>query len=110
MLILFDNGTPRGLAHVLAGHIVEEARLHGWEELANGELIEAAELAGFEVLVTTDKNIRYQQNLKGRQISLVVLGNSQWPMVKLVLEGIVGSVNSAEPGSYIEIAVPFKSS
>jgi hypothetical protein len=55
MLILFDNGTPRGLAHVLVGHVVEEARLHGWEELANGELIEAAEFAGFEILVTTDK-------------------------------------------------------
>ena len=108
MLILFDNGTPRGLARVLVGHIVEEARLHGWEELANGELIEAAELAGFEVLVTTDKNIRYQQNLTGRNISLVVLGNSQWPMVKLVVEDIVGAINSARPGSYIEIAVPFK--
>lgn len=94
MLILFDNGTPRGLARVLVGNIVEEARLHGWEELANGELIEAAERAGFEVLVTTDKNIRYQQNLTQRRISLVVLGNSQWPMVKLVVQEIVGAINA----------------
>ena len=63
MLILFDNGTPRGLARLRIGHSVEEARTRGWEELANGELIEAAEQAGFELLVTTDKNIRYQQNL-----------------------------------------------
>ncbi len=62
MLILFDNGTPRGLAGFLTGHSVEEARAHGWEELANGELIDAAEQAGFEIMVTTDKNIRYQQN------------------------------------------------
>jgi len=108
MLILFDNGTPLGLARSLVGHIVEEARLRGWEELVNGELIDAAELVGFEVLVTTDKNIRYQQNLTGRKISLVVLGNSQWPMVKLVVASIVAAVSSATPGSYIEIAVPFK--
>jgi tartrate dehydratase beta subunit/fumarate hydratase class I family protein len=60
MLILFDNGTPRGLAKFLTGHIVEEARTRGWEELGNGELIDATEQAGFEVMVTTDKNIRYQ--------------------------------------------------
>jgi hypothetical protein len=57
MRVLFDNGTPRGLAALLTGHTVEEARLHGWEELGNGELIEVAEKAGFEVMVTTDKNI-----------------------------------------------------
>jgi hypothetical protein len=57
MLILFDNGTPRGLARFLTGHFVEEARSRGWEELANGELIDVAEQAGFEVMVTTDKNL-----------------------------------------------------
>lgn len=59
MLILFDNGTPRGLARFLADHSVEEARARGWEELANGQLIDIAEQAGFEVIVTTDKNIQY---------------------------------------------------
>jgi hypothetical protein len=63
MRILFDNGTPRGHARLLVGHTVEEARTRGWETLANGDLIDAAELAGFEVIATTDKNIRYQQNL-----------------------------------------------
>jgi hypothetical protein len=77
MLVLFDNGTPRGLARFLSSHTVEEARTRGWEELANGELIDAAEQAGFEVMVTMDKNIRYQQNLKSRGIALVVLEHSQ---------------------------------
>jgi hypothetical protein len=108
MLILFDNGTPRGLARFLTDHRVEEARAHDWEKLENGELIEAAEQAGFEVMVTTDKNIRYQQNLKARKIALVVLEHSQWPMVKLVAETIVATVNAAAPGSYVEVAVPFK--
>ncbi len=108
MLVLFDNGTPRGLARFLTGHTIEEARARGWEQLANGELIDVAEQAGFEVMVTTDKNIRYQQNLKARNIALVVLEHSQWPMVKLVAESIVATVNAAQPGSYVEVQVPFK--
>src|ERR1035438_2224948 len=102
MLILFDNGTPRGLARLLAGYTVEEARGRGWEELKNGELIDLAEQAGFEVILTTDKNIRYQQNLTARKIALVVLEHSQWPMVKLVAETIIAAVNAAQPGSYVD--------
>jgi predicted nuclease of predicted toxin-antitoxin system len=108
MLILFDNNTPRGLARFLSGHSVEEARMRGWDQLANGELIAMAERAGFEVLVTADKNIRYQQNLETRKIALVVLENAQWPMVKLVAEKIGTAVNAARPGSYVEVDVPFK--
>lgn len=108
MRVLFDNGTPRGLAAFLIGHTVEEARLHGWEELSNGDLLQAAEAAGFEVLVTTDKNIRHQQNLKDRKIALVVLGNSQWPMVKIVAASIAAVVDAAQAGSYVEVEVPFR--
>lgn len=108
MQILFDNGVPRGLARFLAGHSVEEARARGWEELKNGELIDAADLAGFDLMVTTDKNIRYQQNLNARRIALVVMEHSQWPMVRLVMESIVAAVNGVTPGSYIEVDVPFK--
>ena len=108
MRILFDNGTPRALARFLSGHAVEEARARGWEELTNGDLIEVAEQAGFEVLLTTDKNIRHQQNLKARTIALVVLQHSQWPMVKLVADAIVAAVNAARPGSYAEVEIPFK--
>ena len=71
-------------------------------------MIEAAEQAGFEVIVTTDRNIRYQQNLTARKLAIVVLEHSQWPMVKLVAERIAAAVNAVEPGSYVEVAVPFK--
>ena len=108
MLILFDNGAPRGLALFLTGHSVEEARSRGWEGLSNGELIDVAEQAGFELMVTTDKNIRYQQNLKTRRITLIVLEHSQWPMVKLVAGNIAAAVNAAKPGSYVEVEVPFR--
>jgi 3'-phosphoadenosine 5'-phosphosulfate (PAPS) 3'-phosphatase len=82
--------------------------MHEWDQLANGELIAVAEQAGFEVMVTADKNIRYQQNLEARKIALVVLEHSQWPMVKLVAQNIVAAINAAQPGSYVEVDVPFK--
>ena len=87
MRVLFDNGTPRGIARVLPEHEVQEARNLGWDRLENGELLKTAEEAGFEVLLTSDKNLPYQQNLKGRKITVVVLGNSQWPVVRLYQYG-----------------------
>ena len=107
MLILFDNGTPAPLRHLLKGHVVVEAIERGWDRLANGELIAAAEAAGFEVLLTTDKNMRYQQNLKGRKIAFVVIGNQQWPTLRRYVGMVVAAVNVASPGSYAEVEIPF---
>ena len=65
-------------------------------------------MPGYDLLLTSDKNIRYQQNLSGRKIAIVVLGNQQWPDVRLHLERIVAAVNSATPGSYAEVEIPHK--
>jgi hypothetical protein len=108
MRILFDNGAPNPVARSLAGHEVTFARRVGWHELANGELIQRAEEAGYEILLSTDKNIRYQQNLTSRKIALVVLSQQQWPIVRLHLERIVTAVNAATPGSYTEVEIPFR--
>ena len=108
MLILFDNGTPAPLRYALKGHVVVEAIERGWDRLVNGELIGAAEAAGFDLLLTTDKNIRYQQNLTGRRIAFVVLGNQQWPILRLYVERVVAAVNTARPGSYAEVEIPFR--
>jgi hypothetical protein len=108
MKILFDNGTPQPIETVLAGHDVFHARRIGWHELNNGELIRQAEEAGYDVILTTDKNMRYQQNLAGRRIALVVLGNQQWPDVRLHLERIAAAVNAAMPGSYAEVEIPHR--
>jgi hypothetical protein len=64
--------------------------------------------AGFDVLLTADKNIRYQQNLTGRRIALVVLSTPQWPLVRLHMERIATAVNATTPGSYAEVDIPFK--
>ena len=106
MLILFDNGTPAPLRHALKAHIVVEAIERGWDRLVNGELIAAAEAAGFEVLLTTDKNMRYQQNLTSRKIAFVVLGNQQWPTLQRYIDRVVAAVNAAMPGSYTEVDIP----
>jgi hypothetical protein len=82
MRILFDHGTPAPLSPFLESHTVTKAKDAGWDKLNNGELLKAAEEAGFEVLVTTDKNMVAQQNLKRRTIAVVVLRNSQWRIVK----------------------------
>ena len=107
MRILFDNGTPAPLKHALPGHVIEEAVDLGWERLVNGELIAAAELAHFDLLVTTDKNMRYQQNLTNRKIAFIVLGNQRWPTLRQHLEKVVAAVDAATPGSYCEVEIPF---
>ncbi len=108
MLIRFDNGTPAPLRDALKGHVVVEAIERGWDRLLNGDLIAAAESAGFELLLTTDKNLRYQQNLKGRKIAFVVIGNQQWPTLRRHVERVVAAVNAATPGSYTEVDIPPK--
>jgi hypothetical protein len=82
VLILLENNVPRGLALALTSHTVTEARERGWATLKNGDLLTVAEEAGFEVLVTSDKSIRYQQNLMGRKIALVVLSQGRWELVR----------------------------
>jgi hypothetical protein len=107
MLVLFDHGTPRTIARWLRGHTVVEAIERGWDRYSNGALLRAAEEAGFDVLLTTDKNIRYQQNLRGRHIAIIVLGNPQRPAVHEHIERVIAGVNAATPGSYTEVEIPY---
>ena len=108
MLILLDNNVPRGLARALTGHVVAEARERGWATLKNGVLLSVAEEAGFDVLVTADKNIRYQQNLAGRKIAIVVLTQLRWGLVRRMSIEIAAAVNAAIPGSFAEVEIPFR--
>jgi hypothetical protein len=90
----------------LSAHTVEEARSRGWDALGNGELLDAAEAAGFDVLLTTDRNIRYQQNLAGRTLAIVVLGQARWRLIKRRLTEIAAAVSAATPGSFTEVQIP----
>ncbi len=108
MLVLLDQGTPVPLRSFLKGHTVKTAAQQGWSTLANSDLLGAAEAAGFDVLVTTDKNLVNQQSLKDRKIATVVLGNPQWPVARPHVQSIVAAVNAATPGSYVVVNVPGK--
>ena len=80
--------------------------LRGWDTLKNGDLLKAAEDAGFEVLVTPDKNIRSQQNLRNYTIAVVVLGSGQWPKLRQHVDRVVAALNAAKPGTYSEVEIP----
>ena len=107
MRVLFDQATPVPIRPYLEGHTVSTAFQQGWDKLKNGELLVAAEQAGFELFLTTDKNIRYQQNLADRKIAIVVLGQQQWPHLRPHIQRVVDAVNAAAPGSFAEVDIPY---
>jgi hypothetical protein len=98
--------TPAPLLSFLPHHTVKKTQDLGWDTLNNGALLRAAEEAAFEVFLTTDKNIRYQQNLAGRVIAIVVLGNSRWPLVQRHVDRGVAAISAAKPGTYTEVEIP----
>ena len=106
MHVLFDHNVPSGIAAALKGHDVTLAVERGWERISNGDLLSQAELAGFDVMLTADKNIRYQQNLKKRRIAIVLLTNPTWRDVQPCLYRVVTGVNAATLGSYAEVEIP----
>jgi len=106
MRVLFDQATPVPIRPYLEGHDVRTAARQGWHTLKNGELLAAADADGFDVLLTTDKNMRYQQNLAGRKIAVVILGRQQWPSLQPHVQRVVEAIKAAAPGSYTEIDFP----
>lgn len=103
--VLLDENLPRGVAQLIEGHEVRHVTRIGWDGLENGDLIAAAERSGFEVLVTADRNLRYQQNLTGRQLALVVLSTNRWADLRRSGEMVNDAVDRAEPGSFREVEV-----
>jgi hypothetical protein len=102
MQVLFDQGTPVPLRRYLTPHAVTTVFEKGWSTLQNGELLSVAEREGFEVLVTTDQNLKYQQNLKERQLAIVVLMTTSWPRIERKVDHVVATINAVKPGDYIE--------
>lgn len=106
MLILFDQGTPLGIRRAFPDHSVRTAREQGWSALLNGDLLRVAEEAGFEVLLTTDTNLPYQQNLQGRKLAIVVLSRNRWSVVQRKLDQIAAAVTAAKPGTFRIVDIP----
>jgi predicted nuclease of predicted toxin-antitoxin system len=104
MKIFFDQGTPAPLRRALRGHAVSTAHEMGWGELDNGELLAAAE-AEFDVLVTTDKNLRHQQNLAGRRLAIVILPTTSWPELRARETQILDAINALRPGEVVDVKI-----
>lgn len=105
MKILFDHGTPAPLRRHLAEHSVDRSAERGWELLENGELIRKAEDDGYEVIVTTDQNMRYQQNLTGSRLAIVVLMATAWPRVQHRTKEIRAAIEEVRPGQVREVPI-----
>lgn len=105
MRVLLDQGTPAPLRLALQGHSVATAHEKGWATLTNGELLAAAESA-FDVFVTTDQNLRYQQNLGGKRLAVLVLPTTSWPKLRLHTASIAAAVATLRPGELLEWSFP----
>jgi hypothetical protein len=104
--ILFDQGTPAPLREYLSAHQVKTAFELDWGGLSNGDLLTQAEAAEFDVLVTTDQNLRYQQNLTARRIAVVVISTTNWPRIRMNVATVLAAVDRARPHDYIEVSIP----
>lgn len=105
MKILFDQGTPVPLRAKLLGHEVDTAYEKGWANIQNGELLKMAENAGYALLVSTDQNMKYQQNLEGRKMAILILLTTSWPRLKLQSDRILQTINRMTLGEYQEFSI-----
>lgn len=105
MRILFDQGTPVPLRRSLPNHAVSTLYELGWSEHRNGDLLRAAE-GRFDVLVTTDRNLKHEQNLAARRLAVVVLLTTSWPRIARHASAVVAAIERARPGDYVEVPIP----
>jgi hypothetical protein len=102
MRILFDQGTPAPLRRNLLGHAVKTAHELGWAGFDNGRLLAMAETE-FDALVTTDQNLRYQQNVAGRRIAILVLPTTSWPKIRQHIAEVAAAVDALKAGDFAEL-------
>ena len=105
MKILFDQGTPVPLRQHLVGHAVDTAFERGWSDLQNGELLDRAEVEGYQLLITTDQNLPYQQNLAVRRLAVLVLMSTSWPRLQRRIADIRAAIDGLGPGEVKEVAI-----
>jgi hypothetical protein len=102
---LFDQNAPRALAQHLVAHQVTRSAETGWQELRNGDLLRVAEECGFDLFLTCDRNLEYQQRVTGRTIAIVALSINNWPLIPQHLPEIAGAADDAKPGVYVPLTV-----
>lgn len=106
MRILLDNCTPAKLRQSLGNHLVRTAHEEGWAQHSNGKLLNAAETAGFDILITGDQNMIYQQNMRNRRIALIILSTNTWPIIRSHSQLLLNALNAVTPGSIQRVNYP----
>lgn len=105
MRVLLDECVPWPMSKALAGHTCTTAQRIGWDAITNGDLIRLAEL-DFEVFITSDQNIRYQQNLSERRIAILELSTNDLRRILVIADRINAALGTIQPGEYVRLEVP----
>jgi hypothetical protein len=108
MRILLDHNVPVPLRSWLLGHQVETAYERGWAQLTNGVLLQMAEEAGFDLMITTDKGIRFQQNLENRRLALVVIDTNDWTRIRRSISVVLEAISGTTTGALVDVKIPSK--
>jgi hypothetical protein len=103
MRVLFDQGTPVPLRRYLPHHSVTTVFEKGWSTLQNGELLLVAEQEAFEIFVTTDQNLKHQQNLANYRLTIVILTTTSWPLIERQIYDVITAIDTAKPFSLVEV-------
>ena len=102
MKVLLDACVPRPLRKFLPGHAVRTAQEMGWAQLKNGALLREAETQ-FDAFISTDQNLKYQQNVTGRKIAILVLPTNDWPVIRARTGEVAAQVATLKPGDFVEL-------
>ena len=106
MKIILDESVPQKLRLLIDGsHEVITTWFQGWSGLKNGALLTAAEEAGFDLFITADQELGYQQNLTSRKIALLVLSTNNWSVVKARMHEITAAINAVKSGSFVFLEI-----
>ncbi len=104
--ILLDHCVPKPLRRRLPGEEVVTCHEQGWDALTNGKLLAEAEAAGFEIFITADQNLRYQQNLSNRRLAIIELPTNRLSVLPFLIPALLNAIQAAAPGSYQQIPTP----
>ena len=105
MKVLFDQGTPVPLRRFLHPYVVDTAGERGWSRLRNGDLLDQAEANRYDAFITTDTNLRYQQNLTNRVLRILVLTTTSWPRIREKTAEIMHALENLAEGGYVELEI-----
>jgi hypothetical protein len=106
MGIVLDEHVPQGVRNQLPGHEVASVQELGWSGIVNGKLLALADEAAFDVFITGDLNIRYQNDLAARRIAIIAISTTHWPRVRASLPALRDAVESASQGTYRSVHLP----